>query len=58
MTWTVNDEDGFREHLRRGSDGIITDNPDLVVAARAEIQDESGIAEVLVDALTRFVRIG
>ena len=58
MTWTVNDEDGFREHLRRGSDGIITDYPDLVLAARAEIQDESGVAEALVDALTRFVRIG
>lgn len=57
MAWTVNDESGFREHLRRSSDGIITDRPDLVLAARDEIQEESGVAETLLDALTRFVTL-
>ncbi|MBC9953577.1 glycerophosphodiester phosphodiesterase [Leucobacter sp. cx-42] len=54
-SWTVNDEDGIRELLRRGADGIITDHPDVAVAARAEMQDEKGLAGVLLDAITRFV---
>ena len=54
-SWTVNDEDGIRELLRRGADGIITDHPDVALAARAEMQDEKGLAGVLLDAITRFV---
>ncbi|MBC9942913.1 glycerophosphodiester phosphodiesterase [Leucobacter sp. cx-328] len=54
-SWTVNDEDGIRELLRRGADGIITDHPDVAIAARAEMQDEKGLAGVLLDAITRFV---
>lgn len=57
MAWTVNDEKGMREHLRRGSDGIITDHPDLALAARAEMQQETGLTDVLLDALTRFVTV-
>lgn len=55
--WTVNSEPGIREHLRRGTDGIITDHPDTAVSARDEMQHETGLAEVLLDALTRFVTV-
>ncbi len=55
LSWTVNDEAGIRELLRRGADGIITDHPDLALAAQEEMREESGLAGTLVDALTRFV---
>lgn len=55
--WTVNEIAGMREHLRRSTDGIISDRPDQVLAARVEMQEESGLADVLLDALTRFVKI-
>lgn len=57
MVWTVNEAAGMREHLRRSTDGIISDRPDLALDARAEMQQESGLADVLLDALTRFVKI-
>lgn len=57
MTWTVNDEAGMREHLRRDTDGMITDHPDTALALRAEMQDETGLADVLVDTITRFVTV-
>ncbi|MBL3699079.1 glycerophosphoryl diester phosphodiesterase membrane domain-containing protein [Leucobacter luti] len=57
MAWTVNDEAGYRELLRRDADGIITDHPDRVLAARAEMQSGSGVAGILVDALARFVTV-
>ncbi|MGR4009431.1 glycerophosphoryl diester phosphodiesterase membrane domain-containing protein [Leucobacter sp. 1207-22] len=56
-SWTVNDEEGIREFLRRGADGIITDHPDVALAARAEMQNEKGLAGVLIDAITRFAII-
>lgn len=55
MSWTVNDETGMRELLRRNVDGIITDHPDSALQARTEMQQDTGLAEVLTDALTRFV---
>lgn len=55
FSWTVNTEDGIRELLRRGIDGIITDHPDVALAARTEMQQETGLAGVLVDAINRFV---
>ena len=55
--WTVNEIAGMREHLRRDTDGIISDRPDQVLAAREEMQEESGLADVLLDALTRFVKV-
>lgn len=55
FSWTVNDEAGIRELLRRDADGIITDHPDLAVSARNEMQQETGLAGTLVDAMTRFV---
>lgn len=57
MVWTLNDEAGMREQLRRSADGIITDHPDRVLALRAEMQQETGLADVLVDAVTRFVKV-
>ncbi|MFA5607459.1 MAG: glycerophosphoryl diester phosphodiesterase membrane domain-containing protein [Leucobacter sp.] len=55
MAWTLNDAPGMREHLRRGTDGIITDHPDQVVELRGEMQQETGLSDVLIDALSRFV---
>lgn len=57
VAWTVNDDSGMREHLRRNSDGIITDHPDQALEMRSEMQDETGLSDVLLDALTRFVVI-
>ena len=57
MAWTVNDENGMREHLRRGTDGIISDHPDEVLALRDEMQQQTGLMPVLADALSRFVTI-
>lgn len=55
FSWTVNDEPGIRELLRRDADGIITDHPDLALDARDEMQNEAGLSGVLIDALTKFV---
>lgn len=58
FAWTVNDTASIRDHLRRGTDGIVTDNPDDVVRLRAEMGERSGLAAVLFDALARFVTLG
>ena len=55
FSWTVNDEAGMHELLRRNAHGIITDHPDKVTAARSDMQSETGLADTLIDALTRFV---
>lgn len=55
--WTVNAEPSIREHLRRSTDGIITDHPDIAVSARNEMEQETGFAGVLIDAFTRFVTV-
>lgn len=57
MVWTVNDEAGTREHLRRGADGIVTDRPDLVLAERTQIAEQQGVAATLFDALQRSVAL-
>lgn len=57
MVWTVNDEAGMHEHLRRNTDGIITDHPDIALSTREEMQQETGLSGVLIDALTRFVTV-
>ena len=58
LTWTVNDTSSMRDHLRRGTDGIVTDHPDEVVRLRAEMAERKGLAAVLFDALARFVTLG
>jgi len=55
LVWTVNEEQRIREHLRRNTHGIITDIADIGIAARVEMSEETGLADTLVDALTRFV---
>ncbi|UOR01012.1 glycerophosphoryl diester phosphodiesterase membrane domain-containing protein [Leucobacter allii] len=57
MAWTVNDDAGIREHLRRDTDGIITDHPDLALSTREQIDEESGLADALLDTITRFVTV-
>ncbi|MBP1326956.1 glycerophosphoryl diester phosphodiesterase [Leucobacter exalbidus] len=57
MAWTVNDEPGIREHLRRDSDGIVSDRPDLGLQARTEMQRETGLASLLFDTLSRFITV-
>ena len=57
MAWTVNDDAGIREHLRRNTDGIITDDPDVVIQIREEMQDEQGLTDMLIETLARFVTI-
>jgi glycerophosphoryl diester phosphodiesterase len=57
FSWTVNESTGMRELLRRDADGMITDNPDVALAARKEMQQETGLAGTLTDALTRFVAV-
>lgn len=55
LVWTVNDEPGAREMLRRDVDGLITDHPDLALRLRDEMQEQQGLADTLLDALNRFV---
>jgi glycerophosphoryl diester phosphodiesterase len=57
FSWTVNDEAGLRELLRREADGIITDHPDVALAARDEMHEETGLSGILIDALVRFVLV-
>ncbi|MGO1539671.1 MAG: glycerophosphodiester phosphodiesterase family protein [Leucobacter sp.] len=57
MVWTVNEEEAIRDYMRRDSDGIITDHPDVAESARAEMDEESGLTFVLLDALMRFVKV-
>ncbi|MBN7793996.1 glycerophosphoryl diester phosphodiesterase membrane domain-containing protein [Microbacterium esteraromaticum] len=55
MVWTVNDTPGIREHLRRGTDGIISDRPDVIRAEQASIVEQRGLTATLADALQRLV---
>lgn len=57
MVWTVNEEQRIRELMRDDVDGIITDIAAEGVAARDEMSGESGLADVLFDAMTRYVAI-
>lgn len=55
--WTVNDEPSYRTYLRTGVDGIVSDRPDLIIKARADMAEETGLAGTLLDAFTRWVTI-
>lgn len=55
FSWTVNEDAHIRELLRRDVDGMITDHPDTALAARAEMQQETGLAGTLIDTISRFV---
>lgn len=55
VVWTPNEENSIRDRLRRDSDGIVTDKVELGVSSRQEMADETGLSNVLLDALNRFV---
>jgi glycerophosphoryl diester phosphodiesterase len=53
IVWTVDDEQALRDYMNAGVDGIITDRPDLAVAARTDIAEDKGLAGRLSDAISR-----
>lgn len=57
FVWTVNTEQGLRNALRTGVDGIITDRPDLALPARASMGPDEPLSAKLGDNLRRFVTV-
>jgi glycerophosphoryl diester phosphodiesterase len=53
IVWTVDDEQQMRDYMDAAVDGIITDRPDLAVAARTDIAEDKGLAGRLSDAIAR-----
>ena len=53
IVWTVDDEQRMRDYMDAAVDGIITDRPNLAVAARTDIADDKGLAGRLSDAIAR-----
>jgi glycerophosphoryl diester phosphodiesterase len=53
IVWTVDDEQQMRDYMDAAVDGIITDRPDLAVAARKDIAEDKGLAGRLSDAIAR-----
>jgi glycerophosphoryl diester phosphodiesterase len=53
IVWTVDDEQQMRNYMDAAVDGIITDHPDLSVAARADIAEDKGLSGRLSDAISR-----
>jgi glycerophosphoryl diester phosphodiesterase len=53
IIWTVDDEQQMRDYIDAAVDGIITDRPDLAVAARTDIAEDKGLAGRLSDAIAR-----
>ena len=57
MAWTVNNEQRVRDLLRDDIHGIITDHADAGLRARESMSEKSGLADVLWDAVFRYVVI-
>lgn len=55
MVWTVNKASKQTGFLRGGVDGIITDHPDTALKSRSTMENETGMVNILQDAITRFV---
>jgi glycerophosphoryl diester phosphodiesterase len=53
IVWTVDDEQQMRNYMDAAVDGIITDRPDVGVAARADIAEDKGMTGRLSDAIAR-----
>ena len=53
IVWTVDDEQQMRDYMEAAADGIITDRPDLGIAARTDIAEDKGLAGRLSDAISR-----
>lgn len=57
FTWTVNTEEGQRIMFRDEVDGMITDSPDTALKSMNEIESETGLYDILLDAIKRFVTV-
>lgn len=55
FVWTVNTDEAIRQRLREGADGIITDHPDWALKARADMDQETGLAGRLHDMMLGFM---
>jgi glycerophosphoryl diester phosphodiesterase len=53
IVWTVDDEQQMRHYMDAAVDGIITDRPDLGIAARTDIAEDKGLSGRLSDAIAR-----
>ncbi len=53
IVWTVDDEQQMRNYMDAAVDGIITDRPDLGIAARTDIAEDKGLSGRLSDAIAR-----
>jgi glycerophosphoryl diester phosphodiesterase len=53
IVWTVNDEQAMRGYISDSTNGLITDRPDLGVAARDAIENADGFSGRLVDMVAR-----
>mgnify|MGYP002735275245 CR=1 FL=1 len=56
FVWTVDAPENQREKLRRGVDGIITDKPVAALSSRESMREETGLAHVLTDIMSSFLR--
>ena len=56
IIWTVDDEQQMRDYMEAAVDGIITDRPDLAVAARTDIARTKVWPAGLSDAIARSAR--
>lgn len=57
FVWTVQDAAQMRMYFRLGVDGIITDHPDVAMAQRTDVADDTGMTQRLADALDRLITL-
>ena len=57
VVWTVDEEQQMRDYIDAAVDGIITDRPDLCIAARTDIAEDKGLSGRLSDAISRSASI-
>jgi glycerophosphoryl diester phosphodiesterase len=57
VVWTVDDEQQMRDYMDAAVDGIITDRPDICIAARTDIAEDKGLSGRLSDAISRSASI-
>jgi glycerophosphoryl diester phosphodiesterase len=57
VIWTVDEEQQMRDYMDAAVDGIITDRPDLCIAARTDIAEDKGMSGRLSDAISRSASV-
>lgn len=57
VLWTVDDTQAMRNYLRDNVDGMITDYPDIALAERGSIHDDTGVLSRLQDTARRLFGI-